>query len=66
MPAAARTTIRGDHRTRIRGAVVHWLMSDFHLFGLDAQNWMWAFPAVLLLYAVVHTIIRARRTSLHR
>jgi len=46
--------------------MVHWLMSDCRLFGFDAQNWMWVFPGVLVLYAAVLTLIRARRANLHR
>ena len=46
------------------GAVVHWLLSDFSLFGLPLQNWMWVFPSVLLLYAAIVIYIRSRRMDL--
>jgi len=48
-----------------RSAVLHWLMNDFRLFGLTAQNWMWVFPAVLLLYGAILAFIRSRWANLH-
>jgi len=41
--------------------VLHWLLSDFSVFGLPVQNWMWVFPSVLLLYAAIMVVIRSRR-----
>jgi len=45
-------------------AVLQWLISDCQLFGLPAQNWMWVFPSGLLLYLVVLTVIRRRKTGI--
>jgi hypothetical protein len=45
-------------------AVLQWLISDCHLFGLPVQNWMWVFPSALLLYLAVLTIIRRRQTGI--
>jgi cytochrome c-type biogenesis protein CcmH/NrfF len=43
---------------------MHWLLSDCSLFGLTIQNWMWVFPAVLLLYAAVIVYVRSRHADL--
>jgi hypothetical protein len=43
--------------------VLHWLISDCHLFGLPAQNWMWVFPSALLLYIVVLMVIGRRQAG---
>jgi hypothetical protein len=45
-------------------AMLQWLISDCQLFGLPAQNWMWVFPSGLLLYLVVLTFIRRRKTGI--
>ena len=45
-------------------AMLQWLISDCQLFGLPAQNWMWVFPSGLLLYLVVLTVIRRRKTGI--
>jgi hypothetical protein len=41
--------------------VIYWLISDCRLFGVTAQNWMWVFPGVLLLYMAVLVLVRRRR-----
>jgi hypothetical protein len=46
--------------------MLHWLLSDFSLFGLPLQNWMWAFPSVLLLYAAIMIYLRSRQADLRR
>ena len=46
------------------GAVMHWLLSDCHLFGLPMQNWVWVFPGALVLYGVILIYIRSRRAKL--
>ena len=45
-------------------AVLDWLLSDCSVLGLSMQNWMWALPSVLLLYAAITVLIRSRRTDL--
>jgi cytochrome c-type biogenesis protein CcmH/NrfF len=45
--------------------VLQWLISDCHLFGLSAQNWMWVLPGGLLLYTAVLIVIRRRQTGVH-
>jgi len=44
--------------------VLDWLLSDCSVLGLSMQNWMWALPSVLLLYAAITVLIRSRRTDL--
>ena len=44
--------------------MLQWLISDCHLFGLPAQNWMWVLPSGLLLYLAVLTVIRRRQTGI--
>lgn len=44
--------------------MVLWLLSDCSLFGLTIQNWMWAFPAVLLLYTAIVIYVRSRHADL--
>jgi len=39
-------------------------MSDFRLCGVTAQNWMWVFPGVLLLYGAALAYVRSRRPDL--
>ena len=41
-----------------------WLLNDCSLFGLTIQNWMWALPGLLLLYAAVVSYLRSRRPNL--
>jgi hypothetical protein len=36
-------------------------MSDWNLFGLTAQNWMWVLPGALLLYFAVLMMVRRRK-----
>ena len=45
-------------------AVLQWLISDCQLFGLPTQNWMWVFPSGLLLYLIVLSVIRRRKTGI--
>jgi hypothetical protein len=40
--------------------VLNWLMSDCHLLGLAAQNWMWALPGAVLVYFAALTFVRRR------
>jgi hypothetical protein len=44
--------------------VLQWLISDCHLFGLSAQNWMWVLPCGLLLYLAVLIAIRHRQAGI--
>jgi cytochrome c-type biogenesis protein CcmH/NrfF len=44
--------------------VLHWLINDCFFFGLRAQNWMWVFPAALLLYGAALIYIRSRWAKL--
>ena len=44
--------------------MIYWLMSDCRLLGVTAQNWMWVFPAVLLLYMAVLVLVRRRRARI--
>lgn len=46
------------------GAVMLWLLSDCSVFGLTMQNWMWALPGVLLLYAAIVIYVRSRHADL--
>ena len=50
---------------RIDPAVLQWLLSDVTVFGLTIQNWIWALPLVLLLYATIVIYLRSRRADLH-
>jgi len=43
---------------------MHWLLSDCSILGLPMQNWMWAFPGVLVLYAAILAYVRARRAGM--
>jgi len=35
-------------------------MSDWQLFGLAAQNWMWVLPGAVVLYLALLTLVRRR------
>ena len=41
-----------------------WLLRDCSLFGLTIQNWMWALPGVLLLYAAIVIYVRSQHADL--
>jgi hypothetical protein len=43
--------------------MLDWLISDCHLFGVTAQNWMWVFPSALLLYFAVLFIVRRQQAG---
>lgn len=40
--------------------MLNWLMSDWQLFGLSAQNWMWVLPGAVVLYLALLTLVRRR------
>ena len=50
-------------RRELVDAMLHWLLNDFSLFGIHAQNWMWVLPGVALLYGAFLVYMRSHHAN---
>ena len=45
------------------GVMLHWLLKDFSVFGVHAQNWVWVLPGIALLYGAILVFVRSHHAD---
>lgn len=43
--------------------MLHWLLKDFSVFGVHAQNWVWVLPGIALLYGAILVFVRSHHAD---